>query len=404
MNNDNAGVLEQIFDIKNRPDPYPLFAQLRSTPLSVQHVEVLEKSEVHFVSTYADVARLIEDPRISSDTTGVMQRPGGAPDTTFFNELDGPPHHQRRAKLMHNFGPPARPGFIDGLAKDIEAIVHAALDKLQGKTEIDFVEDFAYPVPVQVICKILGVPAKDEHKFHQWSQDALSSVPQKGHQSEKQQAAQKELAEYIGGLVALRKKEPQDDFLSALVKSQDKSGMSDEFIVLSGVGLLVAGHETTVNLLANGMLTFLRHPEALDAIRADPDLIIPAVEEILRMEPPSQFILGRIALDDIDVGGGTIPKGAIVGLSIAGANRDPAIFPDPDTFRLDRIGTAHFTFGSGAHYCFGAPLARLEGQIALKAIVGRIQGARLLEDPPPYRESPTLRGPSSLRIAVDSIL
>lgn len=396
-------ILEDVFDQANRADPYPLFAKLREKRVTLQHVEALSSDDVYFVSRHHDVSQLLKDPRVTTDRNGLQHDPHAqVPETVFFDQLDGPEHHRRRANLMRNFGPPCQPGFVANLGKDIERIVHAAIDRMEGETEIDIVEAFAYPVPVDVICKMLGVPPEDESKFHKWSEEALSPLP-RNEPTETQKAAQKALAEYMGGLIAQRRKKPEDDFISALIRSQDDTGMSDEFIVLSGVGLLVAGHETTVNLLANGILLLLRNPHLLDELRSNPDLIIPAVEEILRLEPPSQLSVGRRALEAIEIGGVTIPKGAAVGLSIAGANRDPDAFDEPDAFRLDRPVNGHVTFGGGAHFCFGAPLARLEGQIGLRAFIERVEGARLLQDPPPYRESPILRGPSALRIGLKGI-
>ncbi len=396
-------LLEDVFDQANRANPYPLFARLREMPVTLQHVEALSSDDVYFVSRHRDVSQLLKDPRVTTDRTGLQRDPDKeVPETVFFDQLDGPEHHRRRANLMRNFGPPCQPGFVAGLGKEIERIVHAAIDRMEGETEIDIVEAFAYPVPVDVICKMLGVPPEDESKFHKWSEDALSPLP-RNEPTDSQKAAQKSLADYMGGLIAQRREKPQDDFISAMVRSQDETGMSDEFIVLSGVGLLVAGHETTVNLLANGILLLLRNPQLLDELRDNPDLIIPAVEEILRLEPPSQLSVGRRALEDIEIDGITIPKGAAVGLSIAGANRDPDAFEEPDSFRLDRPLNGHVTFGGGAHFCFGAPLARLEGQIGLRAFIERVEGARLLQDPPPYRESPILRGPLALPIAITGI-
>jgi cytochrome P450 len=180
--------------------------------------------------------------------------------------------------------------------------------------------------------------------------------------------------------------------------------MATKDIVATARLLLIAGHETTVNLIANGILTLLRHPHVLDRLRRDPDLAIPLTEELLRYEPPVQLLPGfNVALDDIEVAGTTIPKGAPITLVLAAANRDADRFPDPDRFDPDREDNQHLGFLTGIHYCFGAPLARQEVQVALSELARRLENPRLLEDPPPYRQNPTLRGPRHLPIEIDGV-
>jgi cytochrome P450 len=174
--------------------------------------------------------------------------------------------------------------------------------------------------------------------------------------------------------------------------------MEDIDLVANSVLLLVAGHETTVNLIANGALTMLRNPELRERLRAEPSIAPRFVEELLRMEPPVQYLPNRVALTDIDIGGTTIPKGARIVLLLSAASRDPDRFPDPDHFDPDRPNNQHFGFGGGIHYCFGAPLARLEGQLGLVTLAGVLDGAQLVDDPPPYRPSPVLRGPLHLPV------
>jgi len=178
--------------------------------------------------------------------------------------------------------------------------------------------------------------------------------------------------------------------------------MSDQDLQVTGVLLLIAGHETTVNLITNGMLTLLRNPDALARLRREPAWVVPVVEELLRLEPPVQYLPSRAALADITVDGTTIPKGSALNLLIAAANRDPDRFTGPDRFDPDRPDNQHLGFGSGLHYCFGAPLARIEVHEALAALASRLDNPRLIEDPPPYRPSPVLRGPRQLRVAYDA--
>jgi cytochrome P450 len=178
--------------------------------------------------------------------------------------------------------------------------------------------------------------------------------------------------------------------------------MTDTDLQVTAGLLLIAGHETTVNLITNGTLTLLRNPDALARLRQEPAWVVPMTEELLRLEPPVQYLPNRAALTDITIDGTTIPKGSELTLLIGAANRDPGRFTDPDRFDPDRPGNEHIGFGSGIHYCFGAPLARLEVQLALAALASCLDNPRLVEDPPPYRPSPVLRGPRHLRVAYDA--
>jgi cytochrome P450 len=214
-----------------------------------------------------------------------------------------------------------------------------------------------------------------------------------------------EMKEYLRELIATRRDRPRDDLISALVVStgHDDAGQMNEQELLASLQLLiVAGYETTVNSITNGMLTLLRHPDVLARLRRDPDMVIRTVEEVLRYEPPVHYI-SRTTLADINISGVTIPKGATVVLLLASGSRDPARFPDPDRFEPDRIDNEHFGFGRGIHYCVGAPLARMETYIALNALVRRLINPRLVTDPPPYRELASLRGPQHLAVTFDDL-
>jgi cytochrome P450 len=284
-------------------------------------------------------------------------------------------------------------------------IVATLLDRLRGQRQIDLVESFTYPLPVTVICRLLGVPLEDEPQFHVWASTIAETVAgQTDEQRRQREQSSNELNQYMAGLVERRRKQPRDDMLSGLATDTDPEGrMTDPYLVATTALLLVAGHETTVNLLGNGMLTLLRHPAILERLRNAPDLVPSTVEELLRYEPPVQFLPNRTALDEIALAGTTIPKGVLVTLALAAGNRDPARFPDPDRFDPLRPDNQHLGFGSGIHSCFGAPLSRMEAQIALTELVRRLEQPHLVVDPPPYRRSPLLRGPQQLLIAVDGV-
>jgi cytochrome P450 len=410
----SSSVFAQVLDYANRANPYPLYAELRKTPVARQD------DGSYVVSTYAEIVELLHDPRISSDQQNI---PGGGPAEDpgvppSFIHLDPPEHDRLRRILMRHFGPPHTPGRIDGMVPSMRRIVAGLIDGLDGSTEADIVDQVAYPFPVTVICELLGVPREDEHRFRAWVDAMLAGLdPSAGDQAAVQRDkadAQKQMSQYFAGLIQAHRQSPGADLLSALATDGGPEGrLTDEQLVVNAFLLLIAGHETTVNLITNGMLTLLRHPAVLERVRREPELPIHLVEELLRYEPPVHFLPWRAALDDIEIAGTTIPKGAQVTLVLAAGSRDPAHVPDPDRFDPDRFdpdrfGLArdtnqHLGFGGGIHYCFGAPLARLETQIALRELAVRLVNPRLVTDPPPYRTNPVLRGPRHLPVAIDGV-
>ncbi|MFF5205737.1 cytochrome P450 [Streptosporangium sp. NPDC000396] len=405
-------LLQQITDYANRADPYPLYAELRRTPVSRQD------DGVYVVSTYWEILSLLQDPRISSDTRNRLpQADGGLPpeeDTGLppsFIRLDPPEHDRLRRLATRPFGPPKSPRRVHNMRGELARMVSGLIDGFQGRDQADIVDDFAYPFPVMVICKLLGVPHEDEARFHAWAETIISALdpnPAEG-PAERQrtvQQARSEMGLYLAGLIEEHRRAPGDDMLSALVTDHDSPDgqMSPVELVITAILLLIAGHETTVNLITNGMLTLLRHPDVLKRLREEPGLAIPLVEELLRYEPPVQLLPQRTTLADIDIAGTTIPRGATIWLALASGNRDPQRFPDPDRFDPERHDNQHLGFGNGIHYCFGAPLARLEAQIALTELARRLGNPRLVEDPPPYRQNAVLRGPRHLQVAFDGLL
>jgi cytochrome P450 len=399
-------ILRQIYDYANRANPYPLFDQLRQNPVCWQE-DGPDAAGTYVVSTYREIVALLHDPRLSSDFRNCTQTRGTLTpqDPYRFIALDPPEHDRLRRLAMRHFGPPERPEYLEKLRPEILRIVTALLDQLRGQREFDLVERFSYPLPVTVICTLLGVPQEDEPKFHVWAEAIVESLAASAEeQRQKREHAANELAQYMAELVERRRKQPGNDMLSGLATDTGPEGrMADPYLVSTAALLLIAGHETTVNLISNGMLTLLRHPAMLERLRHEPDLMVRTVEELLRYEPPVQFLANRTTLDEITLAGTTIPKGVVVTLALAAGNRDPARFTDPDRFDPERRDNAHLGFGSGIHSCFGAPLARIEAQIALTELMQRLEQPRLVADPPPYRPSPVLRGPQHLMIAVDGV-
>ncbi|MDK0520956.1 cytochrome P450 [Streptomyces sp. ML-6] len=404
-------LLRRILDPAARADPYPLYAELRRTPV------LRDGDDLFVVSTYWEIKGLLHDPRISSDIRNLspgaagtlLQEEEASPLPPSFLRLDPPEHDRLRRMAMRPFGPPETPRRVHDMRGELARIVSGLVDDFGDRKQVDLVDDFSYPFPVTVICRLLGVPREDEARFHSWADTIAAGLdPDPGQDpGERQRAtrqARTDLGLYLAELIDARSGAPGDDMLSALVTQHGTDGRMSRMEVLSTAALLlIAGHETTVNLITNGMLTLLRHPDVLEQLRTDPALAAPLVEEILRFEPPVQLLPQRTTLADIDIGGLTIPRGAAVWLVLASGNRDPKRFADPDRFDPDRRDNQHLGFGSGIHNCFGAPLARLEAQLALTELARRLDNPRLVADPPPYRRNAVLRGPRHLEVAFDGL-
>lgn len=391
---------QQVLDYASRSNPYPLYEKLRAKPVWA------EDNGGYVVSRYREVHALLHDPRMSSDASkGSREGENTAPG---FLSSDPPEHDLLRRLAMRQFGPPHCPGRVDAMRSDMAEKVNRLLDGCRGKNRIDIVDDFAYPFPVSMICDLLGVPPADEPQFSAWAEklvNGLDADPMAGGGDAQREAAQAagEIGQYMAGLAQSHAMNPGSDILSGLMTDDGPDGrMALPDVVKTGILLLVAGHETTVNLITNGSLTLLRHPDVLERVRSEPELVIPLVEELLRFEPPVQMTV-RTALSDVTVADTSIPRGTSVTLLIASGNRDPERFERPDQFVPDRADNQHLGFGSGIHSCFGAPMARLEAQTALLALVRRLDNPRLVTDPPPYRLSPILRGPRHLFVDLDGV-
>ncbi|MEV7172959.1 cytochrome P450 [Streptomyces sp. NPDC093224] len=409
-------LLREIIDYASRANPYPLYEELRKTPVS--H----DGDGPYVVSTYYEIHSLLHDPRISSDSRN-LKATGDDPlagqdegeGTTLpasFLKLDPPDHDRLRRMTNRPFGPPHAPHRVHDMRDELGGLVSGLIDSIATKgnlDRIDLVDQFAYPFPVTVICRLLGVPREDEPRFHVWAETLAASLDPDPDEDPTQRGkgssdARMELGMYLAGLIEERRKNPGDDMLSQLATADGPDGAMTTMEALSTAALLlIAGHETTVNLITNGMLTLLRHPDVLQRLRGNPDLAVPIVEELLRYEPPVQLLPQRTTLCDVEVGGVTIPQGASVWLMLASGNRDPKRFENPDRFDPDRADIQHLGLGSGIHSCFGAPLARQEAQLALSELARRLENPRLLEDPPPYRQNAVLRGPRHLQVACDGI-
>jgi cytochrome P450 PksS len=284
----------------------------------------------------------------------------------------------------------------------IEELADELLDAARRRGRIDLIRDYALPLPSTIIAEMLGVPAEDRHAFHRAS-SALISAASSSWAMVKAVPNAWSLLRYIRRIVRKRRADPRDDLVSALARAEEAGDRLSEDELLAMIFLLlVAGHETTVNLIGNGVLALLEHPDQMDRLRSDPALIRPAVEELLRYSCPVEMATERYASEDVTIAGATIPRGSMVFAVIASANRDDRQFADPDRLDLTREPNRHLAFGLGPHFCLGAPLARLEGQIAIDTLLRRAPGLRLAPPPdlPRWRPGLLLRGLESLPVAL----
>jgi cytochrome P450 len=379
-----------------RADPYPTYETLlEQEPLYQSPYGPL------LVSRYEDCLTVLRHPAASKDSRKVpgWSPPPEVPEELFIPSIFSadPPDHTRMRALMNRSFTPRR---VEGLRPRMQQIVDEAFDRAAERGSMEVVGELAFPLPATVICEMLGVPTADVGRLRAWSADAvratdpgftLSSELLAAHA-----AAYEHLMAYFRDLIATRRDDPGDDLLSALMKvEQEGDQLSEPELVFNSILLLLAGHETTVNLIANGVLAFARCPEQFDRLRQDLSLTRNAVEEVLRFYPPGHLDK-RLPVEDIELSCGTVPAFSELYLVLAAANRDREQFDDPQRFDIARSNNRHLSFGFGIHHCIGAPLARLEGEVVFSTLARRFSTVELLCDPPPYNENVVLPGVASL--------
>ena len=382
-----------------REDPYPHYERFRGTKPLLRVADT-----IWFALGHGDVTNLLRHPGMSTDeshaTTEIGKTGPGAVKTQSLLFMD-PPDHTRLRNLVARAFTPRR---IEGLRAATEAITAELLDAMVAdRAPVDLIQAFAYPLPVRVICSLLGIPAADEAVFTGWSRGIARSLDPTILRSAEIDAAieqaRRELRAYLGDLLEFRRKTPGDDLLSGLAAVEaDGDRISPGEVLSLAVLLLVAGHETTVNLIGNGVLALLRAPDQLAVLRRSPDLVGPAVDELLRFDGPVQ-ITQRIATEDMEVVGCKVRGGDEILLVLGAANRDPAVFAEPHRLDVTRDARRHVGFGGGIHHCLGAVLARMETQIALANLLDRF-GRIELAGAPVRRPTFTLRGLESLPVAL----
>ncbi|APE17911.1 cytochrome P450 [Mycolicibacterium pallens] len=397
-------LLLKLLDPANRANPYPVYRQiLDGGPMH------MPESTLYVLSSFADCDEVLRHPDSCSDRlkstvaqraieAGEQPRPFGTPGFLFLD----PPDHTRLRKLVSKA---FSPRVVKALEPDITSMVDDLLDKAAATSEFDAVEQLAHPLPVAVICRLLGVPIEDEAQFSAASTilaqglDPFVTFTGETQGLEERMKAGMWLRGYLRELLERRRAEPRDDLMSGLIAVEESGDqLTEEEIVATCNLLLIAGHETTVNLIANGILAMLRHREHWTALSADPGLAPNIIEETLRYDPPVQ-LASRVAGADMEIGGIRIPKGDIMMVLLAAAHRDPAVTERPDEFDPTRSPIRHLAFGHGPHFCLGAPLARMEAAVALSAVTKRFPDAQLASEPT-YKPHVTLRGMARLDVAV----
>ena len=310
---------------------------------------------------------------------------------------DGDDHRRLRRLVTKAF----TPKMVEQLRPRIQAIADELLDAVEARGEMDLSAEYAFPLPITVIAEMLGVPHADQARFQEWS-DAIITPALGDDEMERFFAQMGDFVAYLTEFFAARRADPQDDLVSALLAARDEEdALSEAELFGTVVLLIVAGHETTVGLIGNAVVSLLAHPDQLEQVRADPALLPRAIEEVLRYEGPVERTLNRWAATDVELGGHTIRRGELVIAILGAADRDPERFPEPDRLDVCRADTKHLAFGRGSHYCLGAPLARLEAEIALETLFRRLPGLRLAVEPHEleWRPTPGFRRVAALPVA-----
>ncbi|MCW3816913.1 cytochrome P450 [Micromonospora sp. DR5-3] len=362
-------------------DPYPSFARLRTDrpvcPVSSP------RFDQYLITRYDDAKTALTDPRLSKDLYGPGQHYlrlfGPNSEGLNKNMLNSdPPEHTRLRRIISQAFAPRR---IEALRPRVAQIVDGLLDKIVPQGQAELMHEFAIPLPMMVICELLGIPAADHAQVLDWTQVIRTSGSSRRPPQEERaavQEAQLKLHDYLVDLMQAKRAHPADDIIGALIDSCDREGaLSEAELVTTTFLLLFAGHQTTADFLGNATLALLNHPEQLELLRTTPQLLPAAIEELLRFDGPLPVASPRIATEDVEYDGMCIPRGSIVGVVINSANHDPAHFADPDQLDVRRVRGPHLGFGHGVHYCLGVSLARMEAQIGLGALLRRLPGLRL---------------------------
>ncbi len=386
-------------------NPYPMYVRLREE--DPVHWSAL--MEAWILTRYEDIVAVLTDSRFSANRRQAQNRfaqealkiaeefgPFGRTQTMLTSD---PPLHTRLRRLVSKA---FTPRMVEGLRPRIQLIVDELLDAVRDSGRMDLIRDLAYPLPVIVIAEMLGIPPQERDQFKRWSDEIAATLGGPFTPPEVLERARKsanELADYFRGVIEEWRREPAEDLISGLIAAEEQGQiLSEDEMLATAMLLLVAGNETTTNLIGNGTLALLRNPDQLRRLQHDPSLIPAAVEELLRYDGPVQGT-GRVAMEELEIDGRPVKTGQVVFCVLGSANRDPAQFESPDELDITRQPNEHIAFGDGIHSCLGAPLARAEGQIAFETLLRRFPNPRLETDKPQWGGSFILRGLKSLPIS-----
>jgi cytochrome P450 len=388
-------------------DPYPTYARLRSE--DPVHHRMIDDEHTWLLTRYEDCVTVLRDPRCSAEKfpQPALEEIAATPESPLAQMaravmgmmlVKDPPDHTRLRTLVNKAFTPRR---VESLRVRLQGVVDDLLDAVRDRGKMDVIADLAAPLPLIAIAELLGLPAEDRAQLKLWSDRFVTFIDGTIRDAGLAEAAQAtgELRAYLSDIVALRRDDPRDDLISALISAHEaEDRLTEDELYATITLLLAAGHETTTNLIGNGLLALLQHPDQLRRLRSEPGTIRPAVEELLRYDSPVQ-VTSRVPTENIVIGEKTIPAGHEINTSLGASNRDPEVFPDPDRLDITRNDPRHLSFGFGTHFCLGAALARLEGQLAIRSVAERMPGLRLDTDKFDWRPGIVLRGLRALPVS-----
>jgi cytochrome P450 len=398
-----------LYSEEFRANRFEVYARMREQDPVLLQPGIDGETPIWFLTRYEDVVavlvddqRFVRDPLLALSDDEIAQMRADMPADFAFIEnhmlnKDGADHRRLRRLVTKAF----TPRMVEQLRPRIQAIADELIDGVGQRHEMELVEEFAFPLPITVIAELLGIPVADQKRFREWS-DAVVRPSISPSELERFAGQMRDFVAYLRDLFERRRREPADDLISALLQAEEAGdSLSEEELFSTVILLIVAGHETTVSLIGNAVLALLTEPEVLERLRLEPTRIPGAVEELLRREAAVDRTLNRWAATDVELGGRTIKRGDVVIAILGAADRDPARFPEPDALDLERQDNKHVAFGRGSHYCLGAPLARLEGEIAIATLLRRLADLRLAvpRDELTWRPVPLFRALASLPVA-----